>query len=364
MARELNTEEYEDIRSFSKISGKHRRLTTAEEKLLVRLSKSTNYIVSEKAKEKLIKHNLRLILKQLNPYIARGVEIADLVQEGCIGFLRGVEKYDPDREPPIKLSTYVTWWIKQKMGRGIEKTSKVVKIPANRLKDINTLNKYYKNFTESQGRPPNSRELSQIMMKSEDKKFTLEYVEALGRVINPHVSLNSTSGEDDNLSMLDYLTDEKLLPEDKAEFTHDKQLLLGLLDSLSKEDRDFIKLKYGFIDGKDKTERQLSALLKIPVKEIKSRELQILSFLKNQSSIDQVNAEILCSLQLTSITSIVDTFPTLKRITGLSTTETLNMLNNLPATIVKSIPQHLALEYKADLNLIGAKVLLTSQDPS
>lgn len=277
------TSEMADIQVLCREAAKHKLLSReAEYKLLV-MARGDNPRDKVIAYDELIKKNLRLVIKKAREFTGRGLPLEDLVQEGVTGLIRAIEKFDLTKG--VKLSTYATRWIEQRVRRALENKSRLVKIPLNRLAQITALKKAYKKYTEDENRPPNSEEIAEILGISQKE------AEELGRMMYQHVSLDETCGEEENLSLVNYLVDEKTLPEEKAENLQDKIYVHHLLSFLSKEDADFIKLKMGFLDNKERSIRELSVLLGKPAKELKAREEFILNKLKDIADLEFVNVD-------------------------------------------------------------------------
>lgn len=283
-----------DIRYLCQASSDYPLLSPEEERKWLVLSKSDDPKVVKQAFDTLIMHNLRLVISHAIKFQGRGIELQDLVQEGVgrsgkegksgTGLVRAIELFNLDKG--TKLSTYATQWIQQGIRRALENKSRVVKIPGHIQTKITRLKKAYKAYIEDQNRPPTSEEIAEIL------GITVAEAQELGRWYYPHASLDSSAEGEDSLSMVNYLIDEELLPEEKLENKQDKQYVSKLMKGLGKEDRDFIRLKYGFIDNKERTPREMAQILKIPVKEVKEREQRILQTLKEQADYESVNFEI------------------------------------------------------------------------
>ena len=283
-----------DIRYLCQASSGYPLLSYEEERKWLIQSKSEDPVLMKEAFDKLIMHNLRLVISHAIKFQGRGIELQDLVQEGVgrsgkegksgTGLVRAIELFDLDKG--TKLSTYATQWIQQGIRRALENKSRVVKIPGHIQTKITRLKKAYKAYIEDQNRPPTSEEIAEIL------GITVAEAQELGRWYYPHASLDSSAEGEDSLSMVNYLIDEDLLPEERLEHKEDKVYVDNLMSGLSKEDKDFIRLKYGFIDNKERTPREMAQLLKVPIKEIKDREQRILSYLKNNADYESVNFEI------------------------------------------------------------------------
>lgn len=275
--------EMETIRHLTRHAAKFPLLTAEEERVLIAQTKEADAKVVYKAFTALVNHNLRLVIKKAREFTGRGLPLEDLVQEGTTGLIRAVEKFDLDRK--VKLSTYATRWIEQRVRRALENKSRLVKIPLNRLAQITALKKQYKKYIEDENRPPTSEEIAEILGISKKE------AEEIGRMDYPHISLNKTAGDEDNLELLSFVEDESITAEEKAENFADKIYVEHILSFLTKEEQDFMRLKYGFLDNKERTSREMGQFLGITSKEVNEREKNILARLKSVADVECVNYE-------------------------------------------------------------------------
>ena len=279
------SDDMKEIQNLCKRAAKFTILTKEEERELILQTRSDDPKVVKKAYEVLVDRNLRLVIKKAKEFVGRGLPLNDLVQEGVTGLIRAIEKFDLDRG--TKISTYATRWIEQRVRRALENKSRLVKIPLNRLAQVTALKKAYKKYVEDENRPPSSEEIAEILGITEAE------AQELGRFMYPSVSLDAEGGgEDENLSMINYLVDEKMLPEEKTEDSEDRAYIHSLLSFLTKADSDFIKLSYGFLDNEPRNDREMAMLLKTTSKEVKERKKKILERLREISSYDDVNFEV------------------------------------------------------------------------
>lgn len=342
--------EIEDIKPLMKKCPKSLLTPGEERSLIYDFQNSPDPRVREKALNELVRKNLRLVVAKAKQYMGKGIRLEDLVQEGATGLVRAAEKFDLDKN--LRFSTYANWWIMQRVSRSIENKSKLVKIPINVLAKITELNKVYMAYIEEHNKPPTSEELAKILGITEKK--AKEY----GRMRYDYVSLDAAIGEDENLSMVDYLIDEDPLPEESTESLADKTYVSYLLNFLTKEDSNFIKLKYGFVDHEERSDKQMAAILKITIKEVKEKEAKVLAQLKEKADMFKVNISIPCSLVIQDIPNnkYSDVVDCLSKMLNLDFTRTRIMIVNLPSTVVAKVDQHLALSYKEELEKAGAIV--------
>lgn len=348
-------DEIHHISHLLKHAGKYPVLKKDAEAALVARAQGTDAKDKFLAKTTLLNHNFRIIIKIAKKFSGQGVPLEDLVQEGCDGFLHAVDLFDLSRG--FKLSTYAHRWIEQRVRRAIENKSKMAKIPSNKLADICQLKKAYKAFVEEENRPPTSRELGDIL------GIGYEKAEQLGRLTYDHVSLDSESEEEESLPLINYLMDEKPAPEINTEQGADREYINNLLYCLSKEDQDFIRLRFGFLDDRERTPKEMAALLRISLKEAKSREEFILKRLRESSNIEDINIPMECDLILVkyktkNIDQLIDF---ILKTTNLSKREAFEAIRQPPGRLYYKISQHLAEEYSEQLYHIGA---VTSLHPS
>lgn len=275
--------EMEEIRNLTRHAAKFPLLTREEERVLIADAHSSDPKIVYRAMTSLVDHNLRLVIKKAREFTGRGLPLVDLVQEGTTGLIRAVEKFDLDRK--VKLSTYATRWIEQRVRRALENKSRLVKIPLNRLAQITALKKQYKKYIEDENRPPSAEEIAEILGISKKE------AEELGRYDYGHISLNKTAGDEDNLELLNFVEDESITAEERAENFADKVYVEHLLSFLPKDDQDFLRLKYGFLDNKERTSREMGHMLGKTTKEINLREQEILVRLQSFAEIECVNYE-------------------------------------------------------------------------
>jgi RNA polymerase sigma factor (sigma-70 family) len=261
-----------DIQDLLQHASNYKVLKRAPEARWIKLAQSPVEFVRKKAQATLLNHNLKLIIKMSRRYGGQGVPLQDLIQEASDGLLHAIELFKLDTGN--KLSTYAVRWIRQRLGRAIENKSRLVKIPSNRLAEVTTLKKRYAQFVVEENRPPTSKELAEAL------GWTIAKVEELGRLVYTHTSLDEPTGEDDSLTLVSYLVDEKRLPEDQLEDTLDKDYVRELLSSLNQEEKEFIMLKFGFLDDKYKTDKEMAATVQSTKEVIKEKEARILEKLR------------------------------------------------------------------------------------
>jgi RNA polymerase sigma factor (sigma-70 family) len=279
------SQEYLKIRNLCELSSKHNVLTRERELEIIHQFHSEDPKEVAEATNLLVLHNLRLVIKRAKEFSGKGIPMEDLCQEGVTGIIRAVEKFEPARGN--RLSTYMYMWIEQRMRRCIENKSRIVKIPLNVLAKMVALKKIYKKLQEDFNRPPTAEEIAALL------GISPEEASELGRWDWDSISLDDEGEEGANtLSMLHYVVDVKDSAHDELEKKEDKAYLHALLGFLEKEDEGFLKLKYGLIDSKTRSNKEMGMLLKVPAKEIEAREQRILTFLGSIGNKECLNMDI------------------------------------------------------------------------
>jgi RNA polymerase primary sigma factor len=281
----------EDITEFTKRASKYEVLSKPEEKELIKLAQQGNL----KAWDRLIKHNIKLVISIAKKYTQQGLSFEDLIQEGMVGLVTAIQKFDLNKThegKPLALSTYATWWIRQHITRAIANTSRLIRVPIHRLNEYSLITRVYREFVERWGKRPNSEELEILIKKAAErdvkgriKELSKEEIEMLGRMLHPLVYLDQINSEDENLTMLDYISaEEEGQPEVSIEFKADKEYLFKLLKYLNDEDRTFILMKFGMIDGKER-----KVMPKMSESEVNRKTEEILTKLRKIANKDKVN---------------------------------------------------------------------------
>lgn len=250
--------------------------------------------LADAAITKLIRHNYRLIISIAKKFQNRGLSWSDLIQFGSDGFVYAVVKFN--MTTGNKLSTFATQWIRQRISRAIENYSRTIRVPIHVQAIINEVKHVYKECLEEGDGPPTSTEIAKVYNENRRKKknlkpITKEDVEAAGRHMQNITSLNEAAGDDENLTILDYIRDACPGPEGDVEVDMDKQELNRLIIQLPKEDQVFIKFKYGLVDGAPKSDAKAAQAFSIPIKQVKEIETNILAQLNKFANPAKTNLE-------------------------------------------------------------------------
>ena len=227
----------------------------------------------ELAQEVLIKCNLRLVVSIAKKYIGHGLSLLDLIQEGNLGLTRGIEKFD--YKMGFKLSTYVTWWIRQAVSRALADQSKTIRIPVHMVETINRLNKEKKKLTSELGYEPSSKELAKAMKMSEEK------VEEVIQIAMDPISLDKPVGDEDDSIVADFIADQNVIsPEVNAERVMLKERIQGLLLGLKEREKKVLELRFGINDDHPRTLEEVGKELKVTRERIRQIEDKALRKLK------------------------------------------------------------------------------------
>ncbi len=246
----LLTKEEEVI--LAKAIEKREKAVGRLKKATARMSKKTRNKLKEGArlgdvaKEKLTKANLRLVVSIAKKYLGRGLSFLDLIQEGNIGLMRAVEKFEWQRG--FKFSTYATWWIRQGITRAIADQARTIRIPVHMIETINKFNRVQRQLEQKLDREPTPAEIARVMEIPTDK------AREIIKISQKPTSLETPIGEEKNSRLKDFVADEEIpAPTDDTSRELLKQQLLEVLGSLSPREQRVIELRFGLRDGKPRT---------------------------------------------------------------------------------------------------------------
>ncbi|SMC18881.1 RNA polymerase primary sigma factor [Clostridium acidisoli DSM 12555] len=260
------------VRMYLKEIGKVPLLSPDEEISLAQRIEEGDQI----AKKKLAEANLRLVVSIAKRYVGRGMQFLDLIQEGNLGLIKAVEKFDYRKG--YKFSTYATWWIRQAITRAIADQARTIRIPVHMVETINKLIRVSRQLLQELGREPQAEEIAKIMEMPVDK------VREIMKIAQEPVSLETPIGEEEDSHLGDFIPDDDApAPAEAAAFTMLKEQLINVLDTLTPREEKVLRLRFGLDDGRARTLEEVGKEFNVTRERIRQIEAKALRKLRHPS---------------------------------------------------------------------------------
>ena len=267
------------VRMYLKEIGKVPLLSPEEEKLYAVRMKNGD----ENAKNKIVEANLRLVVSIAKKHVGKGMAFLDLIQEGNLGLMKAVDKFDPEKG--YKFSTYATWWIRQAITRAIADQARTVRIPVHMVETIHKVSRVSRQLLQELGREPTPEEIAEkIDMTPEKVRDTMKYA------LEP-VSLETPIGEEEDSHLGDFIPDEDSpAPAEAASYTLLREQLNEVLKTLTPREEEVLRLRFGLDDGRARTLEEVGERFKITRERIRQIEAKALRKLRHPSRSKKLRA--------------------------------------------------------------------------
>lgn len=260
------------VRMYLKEIGKVPLLSAEEE---IELAKRME-LGDEDAKKRLAEANLRLVVSIAKRYVGRGMLFLDLIQEGNLGLIKAVEKFDYRKG--YKFSTYATWWIRQAITRAIADQARTIRIPVHMVETINRTIRTSRQLTQSLGREPSAAEIAEVM------KMPVQRVEEILKIAMDPISLETPVGEEDDTHLGDFIKDNKSeVPADAAAYTLLQEQLDEVMQTLTDREKKVLALRFGLEDGRSRTLEEVGKEFHVTRERIRQIEAKALRKLRHPS---------------------------------------------------------------------------------
>ena len=260
------------VRMYLKEIGKVSLLTADEEIELAKRMEQGD----EEAKKRLAEANLRLVVSIAKRYVGRGMLFLDLIQEGNLGLIKAVEKFDYRKG--YKFSTYATWWIRQAITRAIADQARTIRIPVHMVETINKLIRVSRQLLQELGREPTPEEIA------EEMKMPVDRVREILKISQEPVSLETPIGEEEDSHLCDFIQDDNVpVPADAAAFTLLKEQLIEVLGTLTEREQKVLRLRFGLDDGRARTLEEVGKEFNVTRERIRQIEAKALRKLRHPS---------------------------------------------------------------------------------
>ena len=260
------------VKMYLKDIGKVPLLSGEEEARLAQLMQEGD----EDAKQKLSEANLRLVVSIAKRYVGRGMQFLDLIQEGNLGLMKAVDKFDYTKG--FKFSTYATWWIRQAITRAIADQARTIRIPVHMVETINRQVRVSRSLLQQLGREPTPEEIANEMGVPEEKVIEIQ------KIAQDPVSLETPIGEEEDSHLVDFIEDDKTVaPSDVAAYAVLKEQMLSVLHTLTPREEMVLRLRYGIDDGRPRTLEEVGKEFNVTRERIRQIEAKALRKLRHPS---------------------------------------------------------------------------------
>jgi RNA polymerase primary sigma factor len=268
------------LQLFLREAGRHALLTAPQEVELAKKIESGDM----RAKQLMIQSNLRLVVSIAKNYRNQGLPFLDLIQEGTLGLIRAVEKFDWRRG--FKFSTYATWWIRQAVARALADKARTIRMPVHIVERLQKMNRAERTLWTQLGREPTLEEIA------EEASLPLQQALEVRAAARASTSLDQPVGEADDAVFGDFVAGEGLLPEEQVELSLRSQALMEALEALSERERQVVVLRYGLTDAEPKTLEEIGRRLGLTRERVRQIELDSLKRLATLRELESVGATL------------------------------------------------------------------------
>ena len=275
-------EEYENaklddpVRMYLKEIGKIPLLTPEEELEVAKNLVSEDEKARDAARKRMSEANLRLVVSIAKRYVGRGMQLLDLIQEGNLGLMKAVEKFDYTKG--YKFSTYATWWIRQSITRAIADQARTIRIPVHMVETINKVRRTSHSMVQSLGREPTTQEIAAEL------HMDVQKVEEILKIAQEPVSLETPIGEEDDSHLGDFIQDDDASqPAEEASYTLLREQLEEVLKTLTPREEEVLRMRFGLIDGKPHTLEEVGKKFDVTRERIRQIEAKALRKLRHPS---------------------------------------------------------------------------------
>jgi len=260
------------VRMYLKEIGKVSLLSTEDEILLAEKMEAGD----EAARQKLAEANLRLVVSIAKKYVGRGMLFLDLIQEGNLGLIKAVEKFDHTKG--FKFSTYATWWIRQAITRAVADQARTIRVPVHMVETINKLIRIKRQLLQQLGREPSPEEIAKEM------DIPVERIAEIEKIAQEPISIDTPIGEEEDSHLGDFIPDEEALaPAEAAAYTLLREQLVDVLQTLTPREEKVLKLRFGLDDGRARTLEEVGKEFNVTRERIRQIEAKALRKLRHPS---------------------------------------------------------------------------------